>query len=233
MESGKHSLAIAYAIKRKAKKMADGGRVPEPDKKKAKEMQDGATKSGWQPKEWLANAKSAWKAEGGLVEDEDMAREIDLPPMFGEDKEEQIAKHQWLPLEKQGAFMSKGGMADPKIIAIKIMGKKMAEGGKAGPSKDDFNDKMGEISKGFDKGLNEGVIAKFKKNILGKGKAEGGMIDEDESLDNQHSDDHPDNDWLSGEEDSSYWNPNQADLKEGDAKARRKAMIASIMRKIS
>lgn len=36
---------------------ANGGTVPEPDPKKAKEMQAGATQSGWQPKQWAQNVK--------------------------------------------------------------------------------------------------------------------------------------------------------------------------------
>ena len=53
-------------------KMANGGSVPEPDKKKAKEMQAGATQSGWQPDQWVANAKAAvGMAEGGEVDSEE------------------------------------------------------------------------------------------------------------------------------------------------------------------
>lgn len=223
----KPSLAIAYAVKRKAKKMADGGPVKsDPNKgwtKKEKgDFEKGATDSGWKPDQWLANAKSAFKAAGGLVDDEDMAREMDpIPPMTGEDEDELIALQQYLSPKKQGAFMAHGGMMDPKVIAIKIMGKKMAEGGEAS-----LKEKMAKMGEGFNKSLDEGVVEKFKKNILGKKMADGGEV----SQDNKGAEDHPDNDWLSDEEQSAYWNPNQADLHEEDAKERRKAMLKKIFR---
>ena len=86
MKAGKpkdQSLAIAYSTQRhnRKKKMAlggevkpaNGGSVPEPDKKKAKEMQDSAMESGWQPDRWIKNVKEAFgMAEGGEVTPSDM-----------------------------------------------------------------------------------------------------------------------------------------------------------------
>lgn len=67
MNAGKpqdQSLAIAYNIKRKAKRkmMADGGEAgskkgPYMDKEGAKKIEEGATQSGWQPSEWSKNLK--------------------------------------------------------------------------------------------------------------------------------------------------------------------------------
>jgi len=49
--------------------MADGGEVAEPDPQKAKEMQAGATQSGWQPKQWAQNIKEGLgMAKGGNVQ---------------------------------------------------------------------------------------------------------------------------------------------------------------------
>lgn len=57
---------VAHAKSR----MADGGEVPEPDKKKAQDMQDSSQQSGWQPRQWASNVKSGLgMADGGKVPD--------------------------------------------------------------------------------------------------------------------------------------------------------------------
>lgn len=65
---------LPFAKGGKVKKMADGGTVPEPDPKKAKEMQDGATQSGWQPEKWTKNLKEGlgFKNGGEIPEPEAM-----------------------------------------------------------------------------------------------------------------------------------------------------------------
>lgn len=75
------------------------------------------------------------------------------------------------------------------------------------------------------------------QNIMKMRKmAKGGMVESDdrpegdESIDNFGYEDHPDNDFLADEEQTPYFNPNQADLREPDAKERRKSMISNIMR---
>lgn len=60
----------------KVKKMADGGKVPDKgpkvDPQKAKEIQAGATQSGYQPHQWAANLKEGLgMADGGEVSKED------------------------------------------------------------------------------------------------------------------------------------------------------------------
>lgn len=59
--------ALPLAKGGKVKKMADGGEVAEPDPQKAKEMQAGATQSGWQPKQWAKNVKEGLGMAGGGV----------------------------------------------------------------------------------------------------------------------------------------------------------------------
>jgi hypothetical protein len=83
----KQAVAIAYSEKRAAqhKKMGHGGRVedcphcyadggevkdssPAIDPEKAKQMQAGATQSGWQPGQWVQNIKEGLgMADGGVM----------------------------------------------------------------------------------------------------------------------------------------------------------------------
>lgn len=78
----KQSLAIAYNMRRRAggKKMADGGQadstsMTDTEKKNAAAIQKGATQSGMQPGQWIKNIKdSVNMADGGMVDEEDMAR---------------------------------------------------------------------------------------------------------------------------------------------------------------
>lgn len=77
MHAGKpqdQALAISYQIQRKNRKMANGGMVdkgPALDQEKARQMQSGATESGYQPQQWMKNLKEGIKmAAGGMVEDE-------------------------------------------------------------------------------------------------------------------------------------------------------------------
>lgn len=77
--SDKKSLAVAYNIRKKARKpkmMADGGEATPRkeggkyvDPKAAKEVSQGASESGWQPEQWKKNIKEAFGyAKGGMVE---------------------------------------------------------------------------------------------------------------------------------------------------------------------
>lgn len=108
--------------------------------------------------------------------------------------------------EDRPAKMAKGGMFDSMNVARDIRSKGMS----------------------------------MKGGVHAKRFAEGGMAEAEstdrpedgESIDNFRSEMHPDNDFLSGEEDSPYFNPNQADLREPDAKARRSMMMERVMRNL-
>ncbi len=63
------SLMKCMSCRRSDDSYADGGEVAEADPQKAKEMQAGATQSGWQPSQWGKNIKEGLgMAKGGKVE---------------------------------------------------------------------------------------------------------------------------------------------------------------------
>ncbi len=118
-------LAEAY-------KMADGGEVAEPDPKKAKEMQSGATQSGWQPSQWGKNLKEGLgMADGGEVTTEAAQTSIGGPTTVGPHKpkitpEDTHNRADYMQavhedfMKKSQPEMSKGG----KVERAKLFGEK-------------------------------------------------------------------------------------------------------------
>lgn len=137
------ALAIAYSMKRRAKKMAQGGvvkdDVPEPNQKAAEEFQKGATESGFQPAKWVQNIKEGLglddkkepqhyskggmvdqimnrrkMADGGMVEGE---MPEDDSEMFHEEQEDDGDNEDFLSSDEQDSLPEEPDMKKKRIIS--------------------------------------------------------------------------------------------------------------------
>lgn len=230
----KQALAIAYAIKRRAsKKMAQGGQVqapPPPPKEDHTNPSLGQVLDSESQKKVAQSMKSAFgMAKGGEVPKEDMSRGHD--PMHGEETDESEDTHPMMEPEHSAE--------DMVYEEYELPLHEQAHGQLPQPKEPrEYLAKGGEIGNSMHMGMHPHTIA---KSIMMKRMAKGGSVESEnwmdrpedgDSIDNFHSESHPDNDFLSDEEDTEYFNPNQADLREPDAKEHRKSMLSGIMRNL-
>lgn len=148
------------------------------------------------------------KAKGGMIENEDFDPEHEDPTAI-ETQDLEGESDQDRP---DIAFMSHGGMA--KAIMKK---KKMADGGSVDDVPEPNKKAASEFSKGASSSGYEGMdtyIKNAKEGIKSAmGYADGGEV-------------HPDDDFLSDEEQTPYFHKSEDDL---EPKAKRRNMISSIM----
>lgn len=201
----KQAVAIAMSEARKKgmkvpKAMAEGGMVPKEDE--AREHDEIRHE---QP-------ESNMSLHPGFKAHEDYperhlgmkAQEHEDLPHPAEWTKEELPESENLPAH----MLAMGGMIHPKRIAS------MIRMGRVGTPK------MGP--RYYAEG---GAVPPTSEDMDWRDRPEGG-----DSIDNFHAETHTDNDWLSGEEQSPYFHPNQADLYEENTKARRKGTLSNIMR---
>lgn len=172
MKAGKpmnQSLAISYALKKRAKKMAEGGESGVPggsgspaiDSQKAKQFSKGASESGYNPEQWVKNIKEGLGiagnsyAEGGQVKDN--YQDPHAPHMkdgmpFHEDEMESgfvghegnDVKHDMAAMEEDDRRLDQHGEEEQGPY-----GMMMADGGRIGShqSEDHEEDMVGRVMK--------------------------------------------------------------------------------------
>jgi len=201
----KQALAIAYAVKRRmaGKKMAKGGEIPEEDHAREHDPIGQAEPS--------ANPMLHPEEPGDLTMTSELADEAISP-------------------EEQKMF-AKGGPAELAEHHRKMADHyaSMARGGYVAPAEKEPSESLGGYYTHSGKGI--------ASAIRSKKMAAGGLVHEDderpedgESIDNFREDDHPDNDFLSAEEQTDYHHLTDAD--EDEQKMKRRGMLDRIMRGI-
>lgn len=138
----KNNLAVAYAMKRKSKKMADGGQVqqpkddvPEPNKKSAEDFQKGLNAPGTDLSKMATNIKEGLgMAEGGRAGKQrtDMEKGVHQPygdadlgksktpkERMGQSMAGDVArdKHQWASQEHRRVLHELQDMKKPNLLA--------------------------------------------------------------------------------------------------------------------
>lgn len=204
----KQGLAIAYNVKRHAmrKKMAQGGPVQGttvPDVTKINYPKGASLAHGGHVHDDMCMSKGgACYAEGGMVENEM------LDPM---NEPEHGAER---VMQKEHDFGFKGqnyeDLSHPEEPDLSV-------------GVDEENTPHHMFAKG---GIAKAIMMKHMKSM--PMMAKGGRIEEGESIDNQYPDEHPDNDYLSDEEDTPYFN--YSDMDTFDPTEKRRAQIGKIMR---
>lgn len=125
------------------------------------------------------------------------------------------------------------------------MGRNMADGGMVEDERDEMDRASHVTGLMQPKGIAEAVFKRMRggKEMQDQSSAhfaDGGEVDNEDtwtdrpgdgdSIDNFHAETHPDNDFLSGEEQTEYHHLTDADYNEPDQKMRRKGMLDKIMR---
>lgn len=195
------SFAVAHAMKKKAKKMADGGSVPDPDPKNAAAMQKGAMSSGTPSWDEIKKnvSEGLGMAEGGEAYKGDRLTGSKNARMYSAQSEQKGINTPRMPYprskesygESSAGYSAKGGLNEQakeqhkKTLHEMHSMKKpnlMAEGGDVRDEHDmEMLNQMGDEDEGA--GDMDSIHPMIQKIMMGrmKGYSEGGKVANEES----------------------------------------------------
>lgn len=212
----KQALAIAYSIKRRMakKKMADGGQV-QPHNSTTQPSTESTRKFQ------IASAFGPKKAKGGMIENEDL-NPFSEPEH--EAKNEMMKQHRLSPYAQ-----NHDDLEEPEEQTERVM-----------PDEEDLPEGMfGNIARSMRmrKMADGGMIKGYPARVPDYVNDELESVDSDTKIHNFGTDNltdiahHPDDDFLSDEEDTPYFHPSEMD--DDESSPERSRIISKIMRGIA